>query len=210
MSHTALFLSLSVPRSLAGRRIAQKSSGVPGVPPSFRRSAGRPVGGIGMRWSSLSSQTAQLEMYSVEGPKLPFDQRKTMAYRNLTVTMVKPGVNQLKAPKEKDLETQAAFQTMTPMSTLGERRGKEKKRQKETELLKPLWILNTLCNCHPLSQAEGTETRASQSGWSGSRAGSTNWSGSSMQNTFRLFLIAVLRAKVCLKHPNDMRCSCWS
>jgi len=44
--HILHFLSLSAPCFLAGMSISQKSSELPDVPPSFRRSAEKPVGGI--------------------------------------------------------------------------------------------------------------------------------------------------------------------
>lgn len=96
---------------------------------------------------------AQLQTYSVKGLKLPFDHSKTMAYRNLTVTAVKPGAKQQKARKEKDLETQAVFQTRTPLSTLGERKRNDKKRLNSLNPYGSL-IPSAIAICSPKRKAQ--------------------------------------------------------
>lgn len=95
--HIPHFISSSSPLS-AGTGILQKSSEVPGIPPSFRRSAGKPVGGIGVRWCSMSLQrTPRLRPRSIKRVKLSFDEIKTTAYRRATVPVLKHRVHEQKS-----------------------------------------------------------------------------------------------------------------
>lgn len=88
-----------------------------------------------MRWCSLSWQRIpQLQTDSSKGLKLLFDGIKTIAYRNATVTVCKPGVKEQKTLKER-VGNSSCPPNKDSLLLLwvkeGRRRGKKKQQQKK-------------------------------------------------------------------------------